>query len=137
MKKKDVRTLHPTSAHYNGILSLNVKLGDFIQQYKKDTPKKEDLERYKKNLAQISKDLQLAVNKMLHNASRNGAPGVKQILETKQGLFRKYMMGKRVNHAARSVISPDPYLSPDQIGVSVPKATFVLIDTFLTILFSL
>jgi DNA-directed RNA polymerase I subunit RPA1 len=29
------------------------------------------------------------------------------------------MMGKRVNYAARSVISPDPYISTDQIGVPV------------------
>ena len=28
-----------------------------------------------------------------------------------------HMMGKRVNYAARSVISPDPYLNTDQVGV--------------------
>ena len=27
------------------------------------------------------------------------------------------MMGKRVNYAARSVISPDPYINTDQIGI--------------------
>ena len=43
--------------------------------------------------------------------------GIKQLLEKKQGLFRKNMMGKRVNFAARSVISPDPYLYSNQIGV--------------------
>lgn len=36
--------------------------------------------------------------------------GVRQQLEKKEGLFRKNMMGKRVNFAARSVISPDPYI---------------------------
>jgi hypothetical protein len=35
---------------------------------------------------------------------------VRQQLEKKEGLFRKNMMGKRVNYAARSVISPDPYI---------------------------
>lgn len=29
------------------------------------------------------------------------------------------MMGKRVNFAARSVIAPDPYISPSQVGVPV------------------
>ena len=29
------------------------------------------------------------------------------------------MMGKRVNYAARSVISPDPYLNSGQVGVPV------------------
>jgi DNA-directed RNA polymerase I subunit RPA1 len=35
---------------------------------------------------------------------------VRQQLEKKEGLFRMNMMGKRVNYAARSVISPDPYI---------------------------
>ena len=39
--------------------------------------------------------------------------GVRQILEKKEGLFRMKMMGKRVNFAARSVISPDPSLQTD------------------------
>jgi DNA-directed RNA polymerase I subunit RPA1 len=43
--------------------------------------------------------------------------GIKQILERKQGIFRKNMMGKRVNFAARSVISPDPNLDTDEIGI--------------------
>lgn len=44
-------------------------------------------------------------------------PGLKQLIDKKEGLFRKNMMGKRVNFAARSVISPDPNISVDQIGV--------------------
>lgn len=44
-------------------------------------------------------------------------PGVKQALEKKEGLFRKHMMGKRVNYAARSVISPDPMLETNEVGV--------------------
>lgn len=39
--------------------------------------------------------------------------GVRQVLEKKEGLFRMKMMGKRVNYAARSVISPDPSLNTD------------------------
>jgi hypothetical protein len=34
-----------------------------------------------------------------------------------QGLFRMHMMGKRVNYACRSVITPDPYLDIDEIGI--------------------
>ena len=51
---------------------------------------------------------------------RQGAvttPGVKQGLEKKEGLFRKHMMGKRVNFAARSVISPDVNIETNEIGV--------------------
>ncbi|XP_070528847.1 DNA-directed RNA polymerase I subunit RPA1 isoform X2 [Cardiocondyla obscurior] len=43
--------------------------------------------------------------------------GLKQILEKKEGLIRMHMMGKRVNFAARSVISPDPDLNIDEIGI--------------------
>lgn len=50
-------------------------------------------------------------------------PGVKQALEKKEGLFRKHMMGKRVNYAARSVISPDPNIETNEIGVPPVFAT--------------
>ncbi|XP_052811236.1 DNA-directed RNA polymerase I subunit RPA1-like isoform X2 [Mya arenaria] len=43
--------------------------------------------------------------------------GIKQVLEKKSGLFRKHMMGKRVNFAARSVISPDPNINTNEIGI--------------------
>lgn len=43
--------------------------------------------------------------------------GIKQKLEKKEGMFRKYMMGKRVNFAARTVISPDPNIETNEIGV--------------------
>ncbi|KAL8807886.1 MAG: hypothetical protein Q9200_004486 [Gallowayella weberi] len=50
-------------------------------------------------------------------AGRATEDGVKQILEKKEGLFRKNMMGKRVNFAARSVISPDPNIETNEVGV--------------------
>lgn len=48
--------------------------------------------------------------------SMNGQ-GLKQILEKKEGIIRMHMMGKRVNFAARSVITPDPDLNIDEIGI--------------------
>ncbi|KAK1761154.1 hypothetical protein QBC47DRAFT_335191 [Echria macrotheca] len=50
-------------------------------------------------------------------AGKRNEDGIKQKLEKKEGLFRKNMMGKRVNYAARSVISPDPNLETSEIGV--------------------
>ncbi|KAJ2162963.1 hypothetical protein GGF46_000149 [Coemansia sp. RSA 552] len=69
--------------------------------------------------------LQQAVNNVMDSSKnptlgKNGAapdPGIRQILEKKEGLFRQNMMGKRVNYAARSVISPDPNLESDEVGV--------------------
>ncbi|KAG6916710.1 hypothetical protein DXG01_005659 [Tephrocybe rancida] len=69
--------------------------------------------------------LQIDVNSFM-DSSKNPAPvrqgklppaGVKQGLEKKEGLFRKNMMGKRVNYAARSVISPDVNIETNEIGV--------------------
>ncbi|XP_075066371.1 DNA-directed RNA polymerase I subunit RPA1 [Mixophyes fleayi] len=50
-------------------------------------------------------------------------PGIRQILEKKGGLFRKHMMGKRVDYAARSVICPDMYISTNEIGIPMVFAT--------------
>lgn len=56
-------------------------------------------------------------------AAKRNEEGIKQKLEKKEGLFRKNMMGKRVNYAARSVISPDPYIETNEIGVPPVFAT--------------
>ncbi|TNN66013.1 DNA-directed RNA polymerase I subunit RPA1 [Liparis tanakae] len=50
-------------------------------------------------------------------------PGIRQILEKKEGLFRKHMMGKRVDYAARSVICPDMYIETNEIGIPMVFAT--------------
>ena len=39
------------------------------------------------------------------------------MIEKKDSLFRKHIMGKRVNFAARSVITPDPNIDVEEIGV--------------------
>ena len=62
--------------------------------------------------------LQEAVNCFMDSsmASKNADKeqgGIRQLLEKKEGMFRMKMMGKRVNYGARSVISPDPYITTD------------------------
>lgn len=66
--------------------------------------------------------LQDALNSFLDSTkgstnAKLAKPGVRQLLEKKEGLFRMKMMGKRVNHAARSVIAPDPNIETTEIGV--------------------
>ena len=53
-------------------------------------------------------DLQNAVNCLMDSSKdpsplgvQSVPPGIRQILEKKEGLFRMNMMGKRVNHACR------------------------------------
>lgn len=45
------------------------------------------------------------------------ASGLRQGLERKSGLFRNNIEGKRVNFAARSVISPDINLATNEVGI--------------------
>ncbi|GFY98256.1 nuclear RNA polymerase A1 [Actinidia rufa] len=54
---------------------------------------------------------------ILGQGQRLLSSGICQLLEKKEGIFRQKMMGKRVNFACRSVISPDPYLAVNEIGV--------------------
>lgn len=72
-------------------------------------------------LMQAGIALQEAVNELIDNPPAPTGPprdqGIKQVLEKKEGLFRMNMMGKRVNYAARSVISPDPNIETNEIGV--------------------
>lgn len=50
-------------------------------------------------------------------AAASGMMGLKQVIEKKEGLFRMHMMGKRVNYAARTVITPDPNIDTEEIGI--------------------
>lgn len=50
-------------------------------------------------------------------SDKGNAWGFKQLIERKQGMFRMNMMGKRVNFAARTVITPDPNIDIDEIGL--------------------
>lgn len=64
--------------------------------------------------------LQVAVGKLAmgeKGATRFQKTGtsIRQFLEKKDGLFRKHIMGKRVNFAARSTISPDIHLGVGEV----------------------
>lgn len=63
------------------------------------------------------------MNLYLGKGQKDADPGICQLLEKKEGLFRQKMMGKRVNYACRSVISPDPYLAVNEIGIPPYFAT--------------
>src|SRR3970040_242056 len=55
---------------------------------------------------------------------RSGRPlkTLVQRLKGKEGRFRSNLSGKRVNFSARTVISPDPVLSINEVGVPVDAA---------------
>lgn len=96
-------------------------------EYALDTAKKSNTAQSVARFHAQWQRLQILCNRLydagMDNLPDNKAIGVKQILEKKEGLLRKNMMGKRVNFAARSVISPDPYIMADEIGIPVIFAT--------------
>ncbi|BDD64349.1 hypothetical protein MPDQ_000327 [Monascus purpureus] len=116
-------------AQQNTAFTQILKTCDLINQIRKErqTAGADSVTRVRdyRDLLQAIVQLQDAVNGLI-DRDRSGlsgpmaaaAPnGIKQILEKKEGLFRKNMMGKRVNFAARSVISPDPNIETNEIGV--------------------
>jgi len=50
---------------------------------------------------------------------KNGHPikSLRQRLKAKEGRIRGNLLGKRVDFCARAVITPDPNLALDQLGV--------------------
>ena len=57
-------------------------------------------------------------------AQRSGRPlkGLRQRLKGKEGRIRGNLMGKRVNFSSRTVITPDPVIDLDELGVPVKIA---------------
>lgn len=144
-KLSDSTYLHPHTTILQKILSLNYELktmliraedpNAILPQTKNTIKITQALNNKKIGLKEtFSKwiEMQETVNS-LYDASKTGklnADGevcIKQLLEKKEGIFRMKIMGKRVNYAARSVISPDPMLDTNEVGVPMfmaKKLTF-------------
>lgn len=112
-------------AQANGPLNRIIKAANDVRQIMREMRRaqtdKSVRPRTLNETIQAAIDLQETVNALIDSPPpTSGKPadqGVKQVLEKKEGLFRMHMMGKRVNFAARSVISPDPNIETNEIGV--------------------
>ena len=105
--------LHPHTVALTKILSLSNKLRELAKMQAPEA-----------QVVAVWVDLQEAVNVYMDSSKASRLAdkelgGLCQLLEKKEGLFRMKMMGKRVNYAARSVISPDPYIETNEIGIPV------------------
>ena len=97
-------------------------------------------QKYKKNDMKHIHDyveyLQYHVTTLIDNDIRGVPPAqhrsgrvlkaYKQRIKGKEGRIRGNLMGKRVNFSGRSVISPDPYLRIDEIGVPMKMAKILI-----------
>lgn len=116
-------------AQQNTSFTRILKLCDRVNEIsrEREAAKSDSVSRIRdyRDLLQAIVQLQDAVNSLLDRdrnptqgaAGAQNEDGIKQKLEKKDGLFRKNMMGKRVNFAARSVISPDPNIETNEIGI--------------------
>lgn len=110
---------------YKQILTHCEQLNQIRKDMSNSTPSSSGRRRDFNDLQNVWVHLQDAVNALIDRdrnpvqgaAGKQNEDGIKQLLEKKDGLFRKNMMGKRVNFAARSVISPDPNIETNEIGV--------------------
>ncbi|KAG6813000.1 hypothetical protein H0H92_014931 [Tricholoma furcatifolium] len=121
---------HPQNELLSRVITTCYRLRDINISLKEASQKTPDFDpQVQRNLMATLLErliqLQIDVNSFI-DSSKNPQPvrqgklppaGVKQGLEKKEGLFRKNMMGKRVNYAARSVISPDVNIETYEIGV--------------------
>jgi DNA-directed RNA polymerase subunit A' len=57
---------------------------------------------------------------------------IAQRLKGKEGRFRYNLSGKRVNYSARTVISVDPYLDIDEVGVPIEIASKLTVPFYVT-----
>ncbi|KAK1313895.1 DNA-directed RNA polymerase II subunit RPB1 [Acorus calamus] len=109
-KGGDIELEHPQNTLLIKVLESNISLRDaYVRSESSDIVRKW-------MVLQISVSVFLDSSKALGAADKKSV-GVRQILEKKEGILRQKMMGKRVNFACRSVISPDPYLAVNEIGI--------------------
>lgn len=109
----DSAMVHPL----NSVLTRTVENNN---QLLKLVPAEGSFDEYAKEFQDLAVSLQNLINSYLSTSSSQsdfGHKGIKNLLDKKEGLFRRNMMGKRVNYSCRSVIAPDPYISTDEVGI--------------------
>lgn len=87
-----------------------------------EIPGKNPLEKSQTVWFQMQGNVDNIFDADLNRLARTTTKGIRQVIEKKNGLFRRNLMGKRVNYSARSVAAPDPLLAVDEVGVPMDFA---------------
>ncbi|MCX8195761.1 MAG: DNA-directed RNA polymerase subunit A' [Acidilobaceae archaeon] len=77
-------------------------------------------------------DNELPNTYQLSHRGRRPLKTLAQRLKGKEGRFRGNLSGKRVNFSARTVISPDPYISVNEVGVPKDVAMTLTVQMVVT-----
>ncbi len=77
-------------------------------------------------------DNELTGAPLARHRSGRALKGIVQRLKAKEGRIRGNLLGKRVNFSARTVISPDPKISINEVGVPQSIAKELTVPVFVT-----
>ena len=101
---------------YMSILKINKQ----IKERQEQGDHNQSIEDQFKHLQHLTSTLMNnEINKVAPATTKSGKPikSISERLKGKEGRLRKNLMGKRVDFSARTVVSPDPNLSVDELGV--------------------
>jgi len=98
-----------------------------IRQQKEKMTEEQEEKRHKENIGLTQYNVAIYFdneNSLLPKSEQKGRPlkSLSQRLKGKEGRIRFNLMGKRVDFSARSVITPDPSLDLNQLGVPIKIA---------------
>ncbi|ELP88260.1 DNA-directed RNA polymerase I subunit RPA1, putative [Entamoeba invadens IP1] len=109
---------NPQTSYYKAIIENSQNL--HLKRGKKEITLTENM---------LIENMQKGYNQLILNKDSSMPASIKTTLEHKVGLFRSNMMGKRVNYAARTVISPDPFIPTNTFGIPMPFAMRLSVAT--------
>jgi len=112
----------------NQLITMNLKNESSEKEGEEEEPEEKLSKIQSKDVISTWIELQESINVFFDSSKSNNknekeGKGIRQRIERKEGLFRMNMMGKRVNYAGRSVISPDPFINSNEVGIPLVIAS--------------
>nr|QBK93999.1 MAG: DNA-directed RNA polymerase subunit alpha [Pithovirus LCPAC406] len=118
----ETRTENSLTFNYRTIIKLNERLKILSLPVKPGVDKKKalgGLSEFEETLTKLKtrvRDLMLQTETQ-KTSGHDTTTSIKTIITGKYGILRRYMMGKRVNFSARTVLSNNPHIDVDEISI--------------------
>lgn len=111
-------TYESMSRLYVSVIKANIELN--LRKDNVHSGLRDEYHKILQNAVNILFDINNTASKLRQNTTQNG--GIRQRIDGKEGYLRKNLMGKRVEFSARTVLSGDPMLGMNEIGIPVSVA---------------
>ncbi len=112
------------------ILKANKKLRDSINSGAPNSVVESEWDLLQYWVAVFYRNAMAGLPVAMQRGTRRPLKSLFQRLEGKEGRFRKNLVGKRVDFSSRTVISPDPMIEIDEVGVPVEIAMTLTIPEY-------